>query len=74
MLNAAVILVLLHAPDGREIRVNPDSITSMHAGTGSGNKLITEGARCLINLADGKHVAVAETCDDVRDRVGATLR
>jgi hypothetical protein len=64
----AVALVLLHAPDGHGILINPDSVTSMHAAiAGQKNKNISEQVRCLVNTSDGKFVSVIETCDRVRD-------
>jgi hypothetical protein len=63
-----VILIILHAPDGHEIRLNPDQITSMHAAIpGEANKMISDKVECLINTTDGKFVSVVETCDTVRD-------
>lgn len=55
-------LLLLHGPDGREIRVNPDQVTSLKAATSEPNKLLHDEAQCLVNLTDGKYVAVREPC------------
>lgn len=64
---AASVLVLLHAPDGHEIHINPVTVTSMHAAIeGQKNKSVTEQVKCLINTTDGKFLAVVETCDVVR--------
>jgi len=66
MLEAAVVLLLLHGPDGHEIIVNPAAVTSMHAAVeGAPNKLVTNEVRCLINTADGKFVSVVESCEAV---------
>lgn len=62
---AATIVLLLHAPDGREVRVSPSQITSLQSpkvGASKGDKLFAEGINCLVNTADGKHVAVVEPC------------
>lgn len=63
MIEAVVALLLLHSPDGAEVLVSPDQITSMHVSRERGN--YPAEARCLINLADGKHVAVRENCKEV---------
>lgn len=65
--NAVLVFVLLHGPNGHEIVLNSRMVTSMHAGPGAGNQLVTEDARCIINTADGKFVSVIETCDIVRE-------
>jgi hypothetical protein len=63
----ALQLVLLHAPDGHEVAVNPAEITHMHAKRdASGDKYFTKEAQCMINLSDGKFVTVIESCEIVR--------
>ena len=65
---AATTLMLLHAPGGREIRVNPKTVASMHATMpGQPNAYVAEEAQCLINLTDGKFVSVVETCERVQE-------
>ncbi|MCA1452147.1 hypothetical protein I6F35_02820 [Bradyrhizobium sp. BRP22] len=60
-------LVLLHGPDGHEIALNPEQITTMRAALpGSQNKHLTQDARCMISTSDGKFVSVVESCDQVR--------
>lgn len=67
MIELAVVLILLHTPDQREVRVSPEHITSMHsAKTGESNKLIVDDVRCLLHLSDGKNVGVVEACDVVQ--------
>lgn len=68
---ALVQLLLLHAPDGREIDVNPATITSLReAGPDDrSDKHLVKGVRCMISLADGKFVNVVETCESVRRMV-----
>ena len=62
----ALRLVVLHSVDGREVSVNPQLVTSLHAATDQNNKLLTGDVRCVIGLADGKFVSVIEDCDAVR--------
>lgn len=59
-------LVLLHSPDGRDIYVNPETVTTMRAATSEKNKVINEAAKCLLNTTDGKFIAVVESCDVVK--------
>lgn len=68
-------LLLLHGPTGREIRINPRTITSLHAPvSGQRNTTITDGANCLINTSDGKFVSVVETCEAVSRMVEGEKR
>lgn len=64
----AVALLVLHAPDGHEIRVNPAFVTTLHATrpSGSPNKLMTDEIQCVVYLTDGKYVSVVEPCADVQ--------
>jgi hypothetical protein len=62
----ASIWIVLHGPGGYEVNVNPKRITSMRSGVpGQKNKVIHENARCVLNMDDGKFIAVIETCDQV---------
>jgi hypothetical protein len=61
-------LIVLHAPGtNKEIEVNPQMVTSMRRGEKDGSSHFTEEAHCLVSLADGKYVAVKETCSEVRN-------
>lgn len=60
---AVIVLILLHGPDGHEIRVNMHQVTSLHASKpGEDNKLFTDDVKCIVGLADGKFVSVVEPC------------
>lgn len=66
----AVVLIMLHGPDGREIDVAADEVTSIHCKLpGVENKLFADGVNSVINLTDGKYVSVRETCTEVRDKL-----
>lgn len=68
VLLVAVQLVLLHAPDGTDIVVNPQEVVSMRgprAEVKEGEKHFAEGVNCMINTSDGKFLSVRETCADV---------
>ena len=64
----AMSLVILHRIDGGEVLVAPEHITSMHskAPTSAQNKLVTQEARCIVWLADGKQLVVLEPCETVK--------
>lgn len=60
-------LIVVHTIDGREITINPAQVTFLTGPKdGRPNALLVEGVNCVINLADGKYVTVAETCEAVR--------
>jgi hypothetical protein len=65
---AALAMALLHRADGGEVRVFPNHVTSLHAKAPSSaaNKVVIQEARCVLWLADGKTLAVLETCETVR--------
>lgn len=66
------LLLLLHGPTGREIRVNPRHVASLHAPLpGQSNKVLADRIGCLINTTDGKFVGVVETCDAVSRMIEA---
>lgn len=63
----AILFILLHGVDGREIIINAEQVTSLHsAHKDQPNKLITDDARCVVGLTDGKFITVAEDCWQVR--------
>lgn len=66
----ALYLLLLHAPGGQEISINPAHINSMRAGEGGDkNVLLTGAVHCVIAMNDGKLVNVVETCTEVRRQI-----
>jgi hypothetical protein len=64
MILLVLTLIVLHGADQREIDVNPTEITSLREGSDSQH--FTKGLRCLVNLSDGKFVAVLESCAAIR--------
>lgn len=60
------VLLLLHDPDGADIVVNSEQITTLRSPRGPENKNLTQRARCAVSLTDGKFASVSETCDMVR--------
>lgn len=75
MIQVVLILLMLHGPDGREIDVSVDEITSLHCKLPEvPNKLFAEGVNTIINLTDGKYVSVSEPCIEVRARIEEAQR
>lgn len=62
----ALNLVVLHRADGQEVAVNPPQITSLRAPAGALDRLAPQGSHCIVGLADGKWLAVIETCRAVQ--------
>lgn len=56
---ALAALVLLHTPDRRDVWVDPDHVTSLHES----KEQVTNKAKCVINLDDGRFVTVIEECE-----------
>lgn len=67
-------LAVFHSVDGYEVAINPALVTSVIAAKGTPNKLLTDSVRCIVNLADGKIVTIAESCDVVRRRLEETKK
>lgn len=64
---ATLQLIVLHQVDGREVVINSAQITSLYAQLhGRPNRWVAPGSRCVVMLADGKHVGVIEPCAAVR--------
>jgi hypothetical protein len=59
---ASLLLIVVHAPDGRIIQINPSQIIAMRAATYSPNKLVHGKVQCLIHTVDGHFIGVIETC------------
>jgi len=64
-----IVIVVLHLPAGYEIRVNPAQIVTLREtseGTGQANRLLVEGANCVVGLTSTRFIAVTESCADVQ--------
>lgn len=70
---AAVVLIILHTVDGRQIGINPDQVVSLRpslTATGEAkNKHFTDEVQCVINMTDGKYVTVIESCDAIKKKL-----
>lgn len=64
-----MILIALHGPDGHDISISLDEITSVHCklpGTKDGGTF-AHGANTIVNTTDGKFVSIRETCAELKD-------
>jgi hypothetical protein len=64
----ALHLIVLHDPNGREIVINAKFITHLVEARDdrAANKHFAKGLKCMINMVDGRFVAVIEECQTVR--------
>lgn len=66
-LATALRLIVLHYPDGQPVEINPAQVTSTRGPVASGQQThFSTKVKCMVNLTDGKFVAVVETCAEVR--------
>lgn len=65
MITVLLLLIVLHRSDGAEVMVNAEQITSLRSPAGHLGRL-APGGRCIVNLVDGKFIAVLESCTEVR--------
>ena len=67
VIDIAIVLLLLHGPDGREIHISVDAIATIRCRTADGkNEFLNDRINALINTSDGKNVSVIETCEQIR--------
>jgi uncharacterized protein YlzI (FlbEa/FlbD family) len=67
----ALEFLVLRTLDGRDVAVNPAhvvSVSNSRPATAS-SRLMTYKVRCVIALANGAKVSVAEECESVRARL-----
>ena len=58
----ALNLVTFAAPGGQVITINPHDVVSITKP----RVQLEPSVQCIINLSDGKHVPVIDTCDAVK--------
>ena len=66
---AVALMLILHGPDGHDVRIAPEQITALHSPPEPRSKNYPLNANCLINLTDGKFIAVVETCLEVEQQL-----
>jgi hypothetical protein len=58
--------IVLTDLEGKEVALSVSQIVSITRGKdGEANKLLTDKAKCIIGLTDGKFLTTATECDDV---------
>lgn len=74
MIDLVLVMLVLHDLEGREIHVNPDQVTHLRAAKqGETDKLFPTHAKCMVNLADGKFIAVVEPCEAIQQMLERKL-
>jgi hypothetical protein len=58
-------LIRLHTPEGKEISVNSAGVVTLREPR-MGEEHFPKGAKCILNMADGKFNLVTEDCETVR--------
>jgi len=61
----ALVLILLHTVDDREVWVNPEWVVSTTEPKDKGG--FDEKVNCIVSFIDAKFISVKETCSQVND-------
>jgi len=62
----ALSLITLHGPNGQEIDINPNEVSSVRDISVATEGHFGKGVRCLLFMTNGKVIGTAETCFDAR--------
>jgi hypothetical protein len=66
-----VVLILLQAPDGHPIWINPNEILELHDARQQHREHFAVGTKCLIQMGDGRTIATGTPCDAVIEKTWA---
>jgi len=66
-----LLLITLHAPDGRPVYVNPKEITTVVVPRTDSRRTITDKANCVVYLTDRHFFPVIETCAEILNLLGS---
>jgi hypothetical protein len=66
-------LLRLHTPGGQEIDVNADTIVTIREPR-TEEEHFPKGAKCILNMADGKFNLVVEECREVRRLIDEVMQ
>lgn len=74
----ALLLVTLTMADGARVTINPQYVAKLYptkeAMDKGANQMVVRGAKCVVTMADGKFMAVLETCDMVKLKLEGRIR
>jgi hypothetical protein len=62
----ALNLIVLHGPDGAEIDINLNEVSSIRDRSVASEGHFAKGVNCLLFMTNGKVIGVREDCDQVR--------
>jgi len=62
----ASVFIILHAPDGQVIYLNPDQVTNIRKPRRTEDGHFVRGTNCLVFTTDGKYFATHESCEVIR--------
>ena len=62
----ALTLITLHGPNGQEIDINPNEVSSVRDISVATEGHFGKGVRCLLFMTNGKVIGTAETCLEAR--------
>jgi hypothetical protein len=67
---AAVLFIIIHAPDGQEVQLNVSEISSIRRPGGSDGHF-AKGSKCILTMSNGKFYLSMETCGEVVKMIAA---
>jgi hypothetical protein len=70
----ALHLLLVHAPDGQAIQVNPGEISSIREPRDTEGQHWQKGVRCILSMTNGKFIAVVEDCPAIVEAMEKALQ
>jgi hypothetical protein len=74
MLYLVLHLLLVHAPDGQVIEINPHEISSIREPRNTEGQHWQKDVHCILSMTNGKFIAVVEDCNTVTERFEEALK
>jgi hypothetical protein len=68
MLYLVLHLILVHAPDGQVIEINPSQVSSLR-DRGDGEGHFHKSVNCVLTMTNGKFIAVTEPCQTIVEMI-----
>jgi hypothetical protein len=62
-------LIQLQAPDGHPIWIDPNKIVELHDVRNAHREHFAPGAKCVIDMSDGKTLMIGDPCDVVMGKI-----